>query len=32
MGCEVFLKNLLLNEQNELYNRDLHISGRLSGG
>lgn len=28
---EVFLKNLLLNEQNELHNRDLHISGQLSG-
>ena len=26
---EVFLKNLLLNENNELHNRDLHISGLL---
>lgn len=24
---EVFLRNLLLNEKNELYNRNLHISG-----
>ena len=24
---EVFLRNLLLNEKNELHNRDLHISG-----
>lgn len=27
---EVFLRNLLLNEKNELYNRDLHISGLLT--
>ncbi len=27
---EVFLRNLLLNEKNELYNRDLHISGFLN--
>lgn len=27
---EVFLRNLLLNEKNELYNRDLHISGLLN--
>ena len=26
---ELFLKNLLLNENNELHNRDLHISGLL---
>ncbi len=26
---EVFLKNLLLNEKNELHNRNLHISGLL---
>lgn len=26
---EVFLKNLLLGEKNELYNRNLHISGLL---
>ena len=26
---EVFLRNLLLNEKNELHNRDLHISGLL---
>ena len=25
----MFLKNLLLNENNELHNRDLHISGLL---
>ena len=24
---EVFLRNLLLNEKNELHNRSLHISG-----
>lgn len=27
---EVFLRNLLLNEKNELHNRDLHISGLLT--
>lgn len=27
---EVFLRNLLLNEKNELYNRNLHISGLLN--
>ena len=27
---EVFLRNLLLNENNELHNRNLHISGLLS--
>lgn len=27
---EVFLRNLLLNEKNELHNRDLHISGLLN--
>ena len=27
---ELFLRNLLLNEQNELQNRNLHISGLLS--
>ena len=27
---EAFLKNLLLNEKNELYNRNLHISGLLN--
>lgn len=27
---EMFLRNLLLNENNELHNRDLHISGLLS--
>ena len=27
---EVFLRNLLLNEQNELQNRNLHISGLLN--
>lgn len=27
---EVFLRNLLLNERNELYNRNLHISGFLT--
>ena len=27
---EVFLRNLLLNEQNELQNRNLHISGFLN--
>lgn len=27
---EVFLRNLLLNENNELHNRDLHIRGRLN--
>jgi fido (protein-threonine AMPylation protein) len=26
---ELFLRNLLLNEKNELHNRDLHISGLL---
>ena len=26
---EVFLKNLLLNEKNELHNRNLHVSGLL---
>ncbi len=26
---ELFLRNLLLNEKNELHNRDLHISGHL---
>ena len=29
---EVFLRNLLLNEKNELHNRDLHISGLLNTG
>ena len=28
---EIFLRNLLLNEKNELHNRNLHISGLLSG-
>ena len=28
---EEFLRNLLLNEKNELHNRDLHISGLLNG-
>lgn len=28
---ELFLKNLLLNENNELHNRNLHISGLLAG-
>lgn len=27
---EVFLKNLLLNEENELHNRNLHIGGLLN--
>lgn len=27
---EVFLRNLLLNEKNELHNRDMHISGSLN--
>ena len=27
---EVFLRNLLLNEKNELHNRNLHISGFLN--
>ena len=27
---ELFLRNLLLNENNELHNRNLHISGRLT--
>ena len=27
---EVFLRNLLLNEKNELHNRNLHISGLLN--
>lgn len=27
---EVFLRNLLMNENNELHNRDLHISGFLN--
>lgn len=27
---EVFLRNLLLNEKNELHNRDLHITGLLN--
>ena len=27
---ETFLRNLLLNEKNELYNRNLHISGLLN--
>ena len=26
---ELFLRNLLLNEKNELHNRELHISGLL---
>ena len=26
----MFLRNLLLNENNELHNRDLHISGLLN--
>lgn len=26
----MFLRNLLLNENNELHNRDLHIRGRLN--
>lgn len=29
---EVFLRNLLLDEQNELHNRNLHISGLLNKG
>ena len=29
---EVFLRNLLLNEKNELHNRNLHISGFLNEG
>ena len=29
---EVFLRNLLLNEKNELHNRNLHISGLLNEG
>ena len=29
---EVFLRNLLLNENNELHNRNLHISGFLTDG
>lgn len=28
---EIFLRNLLLNEKNELHNRNLHISGLLNG-
>ena len=28
---ELFLRNLLLNEKNELHNRDLHVSGLLKG-
>lgn len=28
----MFLKNLLLNEKNELHNRNLHISGLLNEG
>lgn len=28
----VLLRNLLLNEKNELHNRDLHISGLLTTG
>ena len=28
---EAFLRNLLLNEKNELHNRNLHISGCLNG-
>ena len=28
---EVFLRNLLLNEKNELHNRNLHISGLWNG-
>ncbi len=27
---EVFFRNLLLNEKNELHNRNLHISGLLN--
>ncbi len=27
---ELFLRNLLLDEKNELHNRELHISGRLN--
>lgn len=27
---EIFLRNLLLNEKNELHNRDMHISGLLT--
>ena len=27
---EMFLRNLLLNEQNELQNRNLHISGLMN--
>ena len=27
---EAFLRNLLLNEKNELHNRNLHISGLLN--
>ena len=29
---EAFLRNLLLNEKNELHNRNLHISGRMGNG
>ena len=29
---ESFLRNLLLNEKNELHNRDMHISGLLKAG
>ena len=29
---EAFLRNLLLNEKNELHNRNLHISGLLNEG
>ena len=28
--CIAFLRNLLLNEKNELHNRNLHISGLLN--
>lgn len=28
---ELFLRNLLLNEENELHNRSMHISGKLTG-
>ncbi len=27
---ELFLRNLLMNEKNELHNRDMHVSGKLT--
>ena len=27
---ELFLKNLLLNEENELHNRTMHVSGKFN--